>query len=176
MVPIVLRPYSGEILYSWLARTAAVYGVDHPGLLGFPATPWDLLAAPAPETLRRLAEFTRMPETALANLTIAGTDLPQRWWSIRTLPIPSPPRWSIRIIPPSHSAGFACGTTSSQTAMNICESNGWRPYLRSVPCIVYQWKIPAMPAPLGGSRYLYGRAADFDSFVLTANDLSRVRR
>jgi hypothetical protein len=30
----------------------------------------------------RLAEFTRMPETALADLTIAGTDLPQRWWSI----------------------------------------------------------------------------------------------
>ena len=82
---VVLRPYSGEILYSWLARTAAVYGVDHSGLLGFPATPWDLLAAPAPETLRRLAEFTRMPETALADLTIAGTDLPQRWWSIRQI-------------------------------------------------------------------------------------------
>jgi len=31
MVPVVLRPYSGEILYSWLARTAAVYGVDHSG-------------------------------------------------------------------------------------------------------------------------------------------------
>ena len=77
MVPVVLRPYSGEILYSWLARTAAVYGVDHSGLLGFPTTPWDLLAAPAPETLRSLAEFTRMPETALADLTIAGTDLPQ---------------------------------------------------------------------------------------------------
>jgi hypothetical protein len=45
MVPVVLRPYSGEILYSWLARTAAVYGVDHSDLLGFPATPWDLLAA-----------------------------------------------------------------------------------------------------------------------------------
>jgi hypothetical protein len=85
MVPVVLRPYSGEILYSWLARTAAVYGVDHSDLLGFPATPWDLLAAPAPETLRGLAEFTRMPETALADLTIAGTDLPQRWWSIRQI-------------------------------------------------------------------------------------------
>ena len=85
MVPVVLRPYSGEILYSWLARTAAVYGVDYSGLLGFRATPWDLLAAPAPETLRRLAEFTRMPETALADLTIAGTDLPQRWWSVRQI-------------------------------------------------------------------------------------------
>ncbi len=85
MVPVILRPYSGEILYSWLARTTAVYGVDHSGLLGFPTTPWDLLAAPAPETLRRLAEFTRTPETALADLTIAGTDLPQRWWSIRQI-------------------------------------------------------------------------------------------
>jgi TniQ protein len=85
MVPVVLRPYSGEILYSWLARTAAVYGVDHSDLLGFPATLWDLLAVPAPETLRRLAEFTRMPETALGDLTIAGTDLPQRWWSIRQI-------------------------------------------------------------------------------------------
>jgi hypothetical protein len=85
MVPVVLRPYSGEILYSWLARTAAVYGVDHSGLLGFRASPWDFLAAPAPETLRRLAEFTRMPETALADLTIAGTHLPQRWWSIRQI-------------------------------------------------------------------------------------------
>jgi hypothetical protein len=62
-----------------------VYGVDHSGLLGFPATPWGLLAAPAPDTLRRLAEFTRMPETALADLIIAGTDLPQRWWSIRQI-------------------------------------------------------------------------------------------
>jgi hypothetical protein len=26
-----------------------------------------------------------MPETALADLTIAGTDLPQRWWSIRQI-------------------------------------------------------------------------------------------
>jgi len=85
MVPVVLRPYSGEILYSWLARTAAVYGVDHSGLLGFRITPWDLLATPAPETLRRLAEFTRMPETALADLTIAGTALPQSWWSIRQI-------------------------------------------------------------------------------------------
>ena len=93
MVPVVLRPYSGEILYSWLARTAAVYGVDDSGLLGFQATPWDLLAAPSPETLRRLAEFTRMPETALVGLTIVGTDLPQRWWSIRQItPDPFAPK------------------------------------------------------------------------------------
>ena len=98
MVPVVLRPYSGEILYSWLARTAAVYGVDHSDLLSFPATPWDLLAAPAPETLRGLAEFTRMPETALADLTIAGTDLPQRWWSIRQIaPDPFAPKYGVHI-------------------------------------------------------------------------------
>ena len=64
-------------------RVARYYGKRI--LLSFPATLWDLLAAPAPETLRRLAEFTRMPETALADLTIAGTDLPQRWWSIRQI-------------------------------------------------------------------------------------------
>jgi hypothetical protein len=36
-----------------------------------------------------------MPETALADLTIAGTDLPERWWSIRKItPDPFAPNWS----------------------------------------------------------------------------------
>ena len=66
--------------------------------------------------------------------------------SARSLPTSSLPTWSIRIVPPSHSAGCACGTTSSRTAMNICELNGWPPYLRSPPRIVCQWKIPAISA------------------------------
>jgi len=177
MVPVVLRPYFGEILYSWLARTAAVYGVDHSDLLGFPATPWDLLAAPAPETLRRLAEFTRMPETALADLTIAGTDLPQRWWSIRQItPDPFAPNMEYTYHPTITFCRLCCGTTSSQMAMSICDSSGWQRCLRSVPCIVYRWKISAISALLGVSLSLYGPTADFDSFVLNANDLSQVRR
>ena len=62
-----------------------------------------------------------------------------------------PQIWSTHIIPPSHAAGLACGTTSSQTAMIICDSNGWQRYLRSVPGIVYRRKMAAISALLGVS-------------------------
>ena len=177
MVPVVLRPYSGEILYSWLARTAAVYGVDHSGLLSFPATLWDLLAAPAPETLRGLAEFTRMPQTALAELTIAGTDLPQRWWSIRQItPDPFAPNMEYTYHP-------------TITFCRLCLWNDFitdgNEYLRlkwmaAVPTICPLHCVPmedscnfcsawGLPISVRSSR-------GFRLFVPTANDLSQVRR
>ena len=100
---------------------------NHSDLLGFPATPWDLLAAPAPETLRRLEHPP-------------NNSRPLR-----------PQIWSTYIIPPCHAAGLACGTTSSQTAMSICDSNAWQRYLLSVPGIVYRRKIAAISALLGVS-------------------------
>ena len=85
-------------------------------------------------------------------LTIAKTDLPQRWWSIRQItPDPFAPNYGVHISSPPHAAGLACGTTSSQTAMIICDSNGWQRYLRSVPGIVYRRKIAAISALLGVS-------------------------
>jgi hypothetical protein len=86
-------------------------------------------------------------------LTIAGTHLPAALVehppnSSRPL---CPQIWSTHIIPPSHAAGLAGGTTSSQTAMIICDSNGWQRYLRSVPGIVYRRKMAAISALLGVS-------------------------
>ncbi len=46
------------------------------------------------------------------------------------------------------------GAQVLQTAMNTYVSNGWRPYLRSVLFIEYQWKIVAISAPLGNFLYL----------------------
>jgi hypothetical protein len=113
-----------------------------------------------------------MPETALADLTIAGTDLPQCWWSIRQItPDPFAPNMDYTYHP-------------TITFCRLCVWNDFitdgNEYLRvkwmaAVPTICPLHRVPmedsCNPALLGGSLYLYGLAADFDSSVLTANDL-----
>jgi len=132
---------------------------------------------PAPETLRRLAKFTRMPETTLAHLTIAGTDLPQRWWSIR------------QITPDLFAPNMEHTYRPTITFCRLCLWNDFitdgNEYLRvkwmaALPTICPLHRVPMEDScnfcSAWSSRYLYVPAADFGSSVLTANDLSPVRR
>jgi TniQ len=97
--PVSLRPIRGELLYSWVARIAAVYGVSPQNLL------WGemrascistLLQRAEPSVLKNLAERTGKPEPALQRYTLAGTKpaLPPEWWlgcNRQTIFLPEPP-------------------------------------------------------------------------------------
>ena len=79
----MLRPYVGELLYSWLARIAALYRVSLSELFKFYVSLWDLCVAPSPAVLLFLAEITRLSSEAVQRLTISATGIAQSWWNIR---------------------------------------------------------------------------------------------
>jgi len=56
-LPVVLRPYPGELLYSWLARVAAVYSISIRELLTASASLWDLCVMPSGELVAYLCEM-----------------------------------------------------------------------------------------------------------------------
>ncbi len=153
----------GRIKTSWPLDSCAVVGNaegpqkqggndNHSVYLAFrplPGTSWP----PCPGNSSQTGRVYAYGRNRVGPLTIAGTHLPAALVehppnSSRPL---CPQIWSTHIIPPSHAAGLAGGTTSSQTAMIICDSNGWQRYLRSVPGIVYRRKMAAISALLGVS-------------------------
>jgi TniQ len=84
---VVLRPQRGEVLYSWLARIAALYRMSLADLLGTSATPWELCMAPGDLLLAQIAEMTRLPARQLHGLTLSGSGLAEKpcWWSMRQI-------------------------------------------------------------------------------------------
>ena len=82
-LPVVLRPYGGELLYSWLARIAALYRVSLCDLFNFSVSLWDLCIAPSPAVLPLLAEMTRLSSDVVHRLTIAASGIAPSWWNIR---------------------------------------------------------------------------------------------
>jgi hypothetical protein len=74
--PVSLRPVRGELLYSWMARVAAVYGVAPHELL--PETVFAADALPSmvqeagPHILKTLSAFTGASRSSIAKLTLVG--------------------------------------------------------------------------------------------------------
>jgi hypothetical protein len=152
----------GRIKTSWPLDSCAVVGNaegpqkqggndNHSVYLAFrplPGTSWP----PCPGNSSQTGRVYAYGRNRVGPLTIAGTHLPQRWWSIRQItPDPFAPNMEYTYHPTIPCCGPCCGTTSSQTAMIICDSNGWQRYLRSVPGIVYRRKMAAISALLGVS-------------------------
>ena len=79
----MLRLYGGELLYSWVARIAALYRVSLCELLKFSVSHWDLCIAPSPAVLPLLAEMTRLSSDVVHRLTIAASGIAPSWWNIR---------------------------------------------------------------------------------------------
>jgi len=84
-LPVVLRPYEGELLYSWHARITALYRIPPGELFKFSASLWDLCVAPSTTVLPLLAEMTRLSSDAVQQLTISASGIAQAWWNIRQL-------------------------------------------------------------------------------------------
>jgi hypothetical protein len=80
-----MRPYPGELLYSWLARVAAVYNISIGELLSVSASPWDLCAMPSRELVASLCEMTRLSSDIIKQLTISSSGIRQAWWNIRQI-------------------------------------------------------------------------------------------
>jgi hypothetical protein len=91
--PVTFRPKSGEVLYSWIARTAAVYGISPSDLLpeasGF-HYPSALVQSGDQRVLKALTQSTGLSIKALTKRTVAGSSWrwPQDWWAGGTLPSP----------------------------------------------------------------------------------------
>jgi hypothetical protein len=81
----VLRPYEGELLYSWLARITALYRIPPGELFKFSASLWELCVAPSTTLLPLLAEMTRLSSDVIQQLTISASGIAQPWWNIRQL-------------------------------------------------------------------------------------------
>jgi len=84
-LPVVLRPYPGELLYSWLARVAAVYNISIRELLTVSASLWDLCVMPSGELVASLCEITRLTSDVIRQLTISASGIGQAWWNIRQI-------------------------------------------------------------------------------------------
>jgi TniQ protein len=80
---VVFRPRRGEILYSWLARTAGIYDLE-PGEL-MPAEKDGLLDVlvngNGASALKHLGALTRMPKATLLRMTLRGIrpQWPEHW-------------------------------------------------------------------------------------------------
>lgn len=91
--PVTFRPRNGEVLYSWVARIAAVYGISPSELLpeasGF-QYPSALVQSADQRVLRTLAQSTGVSVKALSKRTVAGSSRrwPPDWWAGGTLPSP----------------------------------------------------------------------------------------
>lgn len=89
--PVTFRPKNGEVLYSWIARIVAVYGISPSDLLpdafGF-QYPSSLVQSGDQRVLRTLAQSTGVSVKALTKRTVAGSSSrwPQDWWAGGTLP------------------------------------------------------------------------------------------
>ena len=90
--PVTFRPKKEEVLYSWIARMAAVYGMSPVHLLPDAAGPHypSALVRSSDQVLGILAHSTGVPVKALAKRTVAGSSWrwPQEWWVGGTLPSP----------------------------------------------------------------------------------------
>jgi hypothetical protein len=82
-LPVVLRPYGGELLYSWLERITALYRIPQCELFKFSVSLWDLCVAPSTTVLPLLVEMTRLSSDAVQQLTISASGIAQSWWNIR---------------------------------------------------------------------------------------------
>ena len=83
--PVSFRPHRDEILYSWVARIAAVYGVSIEDLLPEKSplnTVVTLVQEADPCTLKNLAASTGLSVKALAKRTLAGANSTwlTDWW------------------------------------------------------------------------------------------------
>ena len=84
--PVSFRPQRGEVLYSWLARCASVYGLSPAELLPERSQPFRrislLVQQTSPEILKDLAISTGLSVPALAKRTLAGAypTGPSSWW------------------------------------------------------------------------------------------------
>ena len=83
--PVSFRPQSGEVLYSWLARTAGIYELCPEELLP-EKNQYDaistLVQTPHPSVLESLAASSGVSARALAKRTLAGATprWPPTWW------------------------------------------------------------------------------------------------
>jgi len=112
-LPVSFRPYPGEALSSWMARSARVYSLDLAGLLtsyrGFDSATIETLdASPDFQTLQLLSTLTGVDVPEIARCTLAGNHpawLP-RWttwqhadWEITERRTLLPHRLSVNVCP-----------------------------------------------------------------------------
>jgi hypothetical protein len=84
-LPVTLRPYSGELLYSWLSRVAALYRVGMIDLLGPTVPAQELCLEPSVSTLETLAAVMRLSAPEIRALCVCSDQISQAWWNIRQI-------------------------------------------------------------------------------------------
>jgi hypothetical protein len=124
-LPVTLRPYSGELLYSWLSRVAALYRVGMTDLLGPTVPAQELCLEPSVPTLETLAAVMRLSAPEIRALCVCSDQISQAWWNIRQItPDAFSLKWNTNSDQPSNSAASAYGTTSHMKAMSSSAANG----------------------------------------------------
>jgi hypothetical protein len=132
--PVAFRPQCGELLYSWLARTAGVYGLCPEELLPqhrrFDAISL-LVHETSPEILKSLAAAASISTKALARHTLAGAypNWPSSWCVADDTTLAMEPVPSLQICPRCIAdANAECGVQSLRliwqcSALTICRKH-----------------------------------------------------
>ena len=81
----MLRPYPGELLYSWLSRVAALYRVGLTELLGSAMPARELCLEPSVSTLEALAAVTHLSAPEIRALCVCSDEISQAWWNMRQI-------------------------------------------------------------------------------------------
>ena len=158
--PVTFRPKRGEVLYSWIARIGAVYGVSPRDLLPGAVNiyyPSALVQSGDRSVLSALAQSTGVPVKALVKRTLAGSSWrwPQEWWVGGAAPSP-------QLCPTCLTADLQSGDRVQFlrlqwqcAAMTICPKHGV-PLFEACPhCRRINWPI-CEATGLGRFRFLCG--------------------